>query len=75
VIFTAEGDGILRAVKEGGRRLLRGEDLVPLPLALAAMSTVAPPKMRNTFSTAGKPPASPSPPSFLTSASFAAARP
>jgi hypothetical protein len=36
VIFTAEGDGILRPVEEGGRHLLRGEDLVPLPLALAA---------------------------------------
>jgi hypothetical protein len=76
VIFTAEGDGILRPVKEGGRRLLRGEDLVSLPLALELnMSTVGPPKMRNTFSTAGKPPASPSPLSFLASASFAAARP
>jgi hypothetical protein len=36
VIFMAEGDGILRPVEEGGRRLLRGEDLVPLSLALAA---------------------------------------
>jgi hypothetical protein len=36
VVFTAEGDGILRPVNEGKRRLLRGEDLVPLPLALAA---------------------------------------
>jgi hypothetical protein len=36
VVFTAEGDGILRPVNEGRRRLLRGEDLVPLPLALAA---------------------------------------
>jgi hypothetical protein len=35
VILSAEGDGVLRPVKEGGRRLLRGEDLVPLPLALA----------------------------------------
>jgi hypothetical protein len=35
VILAAEGDGILRPVKEGGRSLLRGEDLVPLPLALA----------------------------------------
>jgi hypothetical protein len=35
VIFAAEGDGVLRAVEEGGRRLLRGEDLVPLPLVLA----------------------------------------
>jgi hypothetical protein len=35
VILTAEGDGVLRLVEEGGRRLLRGEDLVPLPLALA----------------------------------------
>jgi hypothetical protein len=36
VVFTAEGDGILQPVKEGGRRLLRGEDLVPLPFVLAA---------------------------------------
>jgi hypothetical protein len=36
VVFTAEGDGILRPVEEGGRRLLRGEDLVSLSLALAA---------------------------------------
>jgi hypothetical protein len=35
VILAAEGDGVLRPVEEGGRRLLRGEDLVPLPLALA----------------------------------------
>jgi hypothetical protein len=35
MIFTAEGDGVLQPVKKGGRRLLRGEDLVPLPLALA----------------------------------------
>jgi hypothetical protein len=37
------------------------------------MSTVGPPKIRKMFSTAGKPPASPSPPSFLASSSFAAA--
>jgi hypothetical protein len=36
VILTAECDGILRPVEEGGRHLLRGEDLVPLSLALAA---------------------------------------
>jgi hypothetical protein len=36
VILAAECDGILRLVKEGGRRLLHGENLVPLPLALAA---------------------------------------
>jgi hypothetical protein len=36
VIFTAEGDGILRPVEEGGWRLLRGEDLMLLPLALEA---------------------------------------
>jgi hypothetical protein len=35
VILAAEGDGVLRPVEEGGRCLLRGEDLVPLPLALA----------------------------------------
>jgi hypothetical protein len=36
VILAAERDGVLRPVKEGGRRLLRGEDFVPLSLALAA---------------------------------------
>jgi hypothetical protein len=36
VILAAEGDGILRPVKDGGMCLLRGENLVPLPLALAA---------------------------------------
>jgi hypothetical protein len=36
VILAAESDGVLRPVEEGGRRLLRGENLVPLPLALAA---------------------------------------
>jgi hypothetical protein len=35
VILAAEGNGVLRPVEEGGRLLLRGEDLVPLPLALA----------------------------------------
>jgi hypothetical protein len=35
VILAAEGDGVLLPVEEGGRSLLRGEDLVPLPLALA----------------------------------------
>jgi hypothetical protein len=34
VILAAEGNGVLRPVEEGGRRLVRGEDLVPLPLAL-----------------------------------------
>jgi hypothetical protein len=75
MILTAEGDGILRPVEEGGRTLLRGEDLVPLPLALVLdISTVGPPKMRKMFSTTGKPPTSPSPLSFLASPSFAAAR-
>jgi hypothetical protein len=36
VILTAERNGVLRPVEEGGRRLLCGEDLVPLSLALAA---------------------------------------
>jgi hypothetical protein len=36
VVLPAEGDGVLRPVEEGGRRLLCGEDLVPLPLALAS---------------------------------------
>jgi hypothetical protein len=73
VILTAEGDGVPRPFEEGegGGSLLRSEDLMPLPLALAVdMSTVGPPKMR--FSTAGKPLSSLSPPSFLASPSFAA---
>jgi hypothetical protein len=76
MILEAEGDGFLRPVEEGGRSLLCGEDLVPLPLALAVghVHGRPPPKMRKTFSTARKPPASPSPPSFLASSSFAAAR-
>jgi hypothetical protein len=78
VILTAERDGVLRPVEEGGRRLLCGEDLVPLPLALAAGHVDGrpppPPKMRKTFSMAGKPSASPSPPSFLASPSFTTAR-
>jgi hypothetical protein len=36
VILAAEGDDVLRPIEEGRRRLLRGENLVPLPLALAA---------------------------------------
>jgi hypothetical protein len=36
VILAADGDGILRPIEEGRMRLLRGENLVPLPLALAA---------------------------------------
>jgi hypothetical protein len=36
VILAAKRDGVLRPVEEGGRRLLRGEDLVPLPFALSA---------------------------------------
>jgi hypothetical protein len=35
MILTADGDGVLRPIEEEGRSLLRGEDLVPLPLALA----------------------------------------
>jgi hypothetical protein len=35
VVFPAEGDGVLRPLEEGGRHLLRGEDLMPLLLALA----------------------------------------
>jgi hypothetical protein len=36
VILVTERDGVLRPIKEGRRRLFCGEDLVPLPLALAA---------------------------------------
>jgi hypothetical protein len=75
MILVAEGDGVLRPVEEGGRHLLRGKDLVPLPLVLAVgYVNGRPPKMRKTFSTAGKPPTSPSPPYFLASPSFAATR-
>jgi hypothetical protein len=35
MILAAEGDGVLRPVKEGGRSLLRGWDLVPFSLVLA----------------------------------------
>jgi hypothetical protein len=35
MILMTEGDGVLRPVEEGRRSLLRSEDLVPLPLALA----------------------------------------
>jgi hypothetical protein len=35
VVFPAECDGILRPIEEGRRRPLRGENLVPLLLALA----------------------------------------
>jgi hypothetical protein len=34
MILPTEGDGVLRLVEEGWRRLLRGENLVPLSLAL-----------------------------------------
>jgi hypothetical protein len=37
VILAAKRDGVLQPVEEGGRRLLCGENLVPLPLALAAV--------------------------------------
>jgi hypothetical protein len=75
VILTAEGDGVLRPVEEGGRSLFRNEDLVLLPLVLVVGHIHGrSPKMRKTFSTADKLPASPSPPSFLASPSFAAAR-
>jgi hypothetical protein len=41
VILAAEGDGILRPIKEESKSLLRGEDLVPLLLRwLLDMSTV-----------------------------------
>jgi hypothetical protein len=36
VILAAEGDGILQPIEEGRKCLLRGENLVLLPLALAA---------------------------------------
>jgi hypothetical protein len=75
VIFAAEGDGVLRPVEEGGRSLVRGENLVPLPLALAIGHVHGrPPEDEEDVFTVGKPPASPSPPSFLASPSFAAAR-
>jgi hypothetical protein len=76
VILMAERDGVLRPVEEGGRRLLCGEDLVPLPLALVAGHVDGwPPEDEEDVFHGGKPPASPSPPSFLALSSFAAARP
>jgi hypothetical protein len=75
LILAAEGDGVLRPIEEGRRSPLHGEDLVSLSLALAAGHVHRrPPKMRKTFSTAGKTSAPPSPPSFLASSSFAATR-
>jgi hypothetical protein len=68
MILAAEGDGVLRPLEEGGWSLLRGEDFVPLPLALAVGHVHGRPlKMRKKFSTMGKPPTSPLPPSFLAS--------
>jgi hypothetical protein len=75
VNLAAEGDGVLRPVEKAGKSLLCGEDLMPLPLALSVGHVHGgPQKMRKTFSTAGKPPVSPSPPSFLASPSFVAAQ-
>jgi hypothetical protein len=75
VILAAERDGVLRLVEEGRRRLLCGENLVPLSFALAARHVDGrPPEDEEDVLQAGKPPASPSPPSFLASSSFAAAR-
>jgi hypothetical protein len=58
VILTVEHDGVLRPIKEGGRRLLCGEDLVPLLLALAAGHVDGRPlEDEEDVSTVGKPPA------------------
>jgi hypothetical protein len=75
VILAAEGDGVPRPVMEGGGAFSAARTSCCSRLRwLLDMSTVGPPKMRKTFSTAGKPPASLSPLSFLASPSFAAAR-
>jgi hypothetical protein len=75
VILTAEGDGVPRPVEEGGGALLAARTSCHSRLRwLLDLSTVGPPKMRKTFSTTGKPPTSLSPPSFLASPFFAAAR-
>jgi hypothetical protein len=49
VILVAEGDGVLQPVEEGGRCLLRGEDLVPLPLALVLTVKIRQPSHEFTF--------------------------
>jgi hypothetical protein len=60
VILAAEGDGVLQPVEEGGRSLLRGEDLVPLPLALAVGHVDGRPlEDEEDVLHSGKPPASP----------------
>jgi hypothetical protein len=75
MIFTAEGDGVLGPVEEGGRSLLRGEDLVPLPLALAVGHVHSqPPEDEEDVFHRGEAAGVAVTPSFLASSSFAAAR-
>jgi hypothetical protein len=76
VILAAEGDGVLRPGEEGRRRFLRGENLVPLPLALAAGHVDGrPPEDEEDVLHGGKAAGVVITPSFLVSSSFAAAWP
>jgi hypothetical protein len=76
VILAAESDGILRLVEEGRRRLFCGENLVPLPLALAARHVDGrPPENEEDVFHSGEAAGVTITPSFLASSSFAAARP
>jgi hypothetical protein len=77
VILVAEGNGVLRLVEEGGRSLLRGEDLVPLSLALAVghiHGRPPPPEDEEGVVHRGETTGLTVTPSFLASPSFAAAR-
>jgi hypothetical protein len=75
VIFATEGGGVLRPVEEGGRSLLCGEDLVPLPLALAVGHVHSrPPEDEEDIFHRGEVAGVAVTPSFLASPSFAAAR-
>jgi hypothetical protein len=75
VIFAAEGDGVLRPVEEGGRSLVRGENLVPLPLALAIGHVHGrPPEDEEDVFHRGEAAGVAVTASFLASPSFAAAR-
>jgi hypothetical protein len=75
VILAVEGDGVLRPVEEGGRSLPRGEDLVPLPLALAVGHVDGRPlEDEEDVLHCGEAAGVAVTPSFLASPSFAAAR-
>jgi hypothetical protein len=74
VILAAEGDDVLRPIEEGGAFSVARTSCRSRLRWLLDMFTVNPPKMRKTFSNAGKSSAPLSPPSFLASPSFEAAR-